>query len=250
MTPVITPCLDLLAKALILAAGLGSRLEKSTADRPKALVQVRGRPILSYQLSALRDNAITDVGIVLGYEGRSLVEYVEREFPDLQVRYFWNRDYATTNSSYSFWMAYDWIRESAYVHLNCDIIFSPSLLAKVIESRRTNLIAIRTDVEPRDGMENVAVEGGRITKMSINRFDQSVGKAFGLAKFGTDSTEFLAGLMRGWLREGDRNQHYYGLIRRAAQELDYYALDATDDLLLEVNTLSDLADAEQALEGM
>ena len=59
-------------RALSLAAGLGSRLGKRTHDRPKALVEIGGRPILDYQLTALLECGIHDVGIVVGYSGESI----------------------------------------------------------------------------------------------------------------------------------------------------------------------------------
>ena len=63
-------------KALILAAGLGSRLENKTKHVPKALVTFEGRPILDFQIKALISNNIKDFIIVLGKEGDKIINYM------------------------------------------------------------------------------------------------------------------------------------------------------------------------------
>jgi choline kinase len=54
-------------KALILAAGQGTRLRPFTDDRPKCLVELAGRPLLARQVSTLRSVGITDITVVSGY---------------------------------------------------------------------------------------------------------------------------------------------------------------------------------------
>lgn len=60
---------------VILAAGRGSRMRDLTADRPKCLVELAGKPLLSWQLAAL--SGIDEILIVRGYRGEMLAEYGE-----------------------------------------------------------------------------------------------------------------------------------------------------------------------------
>ena len=53
--------------AIILAGGKGERLRPLTADRPKSMVPLGGKPILEHQLLWLRDGGVTDVVIACGY---------------------------------------------------------------------------------------------------------------------------------------------------------------------------------------
>ena len=53
--------------AIILAGGKGERLRPLTNDRPKGMVEVGGRPLLSYQMAWLQRHAVTDVTISCGY---------------------------------------------------------------------------------------------------------------------------------------------------------------------------------------
>jgi NDP-sugar pyrophosphorylase family protein len=59
-------------RAMVLAAGLGTRLRPLTLDRPKALVEVAGRPLIAYNLLLLHHHGITDVVINLHHQGEAL----------------------------------------------------------------------------------------------------------------------------------------------------------------------------------
>ena len=55
-------------KAIILAAGRGSRMGNLTDESPKCLVELRARPLLEWQLMAIREAGIDDIAIVNGYK--------------------------------------------------------------------------------------------------------------------------------------------------------------------------------------
>ena len=54
-------------KAIILAAGLGTRLRPMTENTPKALVKVNEKPLVEYQIEFLKERVIDDIIIVVGY---------------------------------------------------------------------------------------------------------------------------------------------------------------------------------------
>lgn len=63
-------------KALVFAAGLGTRLRPLTDDRPKALVEVEGRPLLEITLDNLVSYGFTDIVINIHYFGEQIKEFV------------------------------------------------------------------------------------------------------------------------------------------------------------------------------
>jgi len=76
----------LAARALILAAGRGRRLDPHTRVRPKPLIYVAGRPILAHLLDALRPLGVTDAAVVVGYLGDQIRAYLAtRPVPAPQV---------------------------------------------------------------------------------------------------------------------------------------------------------------------
>ncbi len=63
-------------KAMVLAAGLGTRLRPLTDDRPKALVEVAGRTLLEITLTRLRDFGIRDVIVNVHHFADRMIEYL------------------------------------------------------------------------------------------------------------------------------------------------------------------------------
>jgi NDP-sugar pyrophosphorylase family protein len=75
-------------KAVILAAGKGTRMKQLTASRPKPMIEICGKPMLEHIILALRDAGIREFVIITGYLG----EVVESHFGDggwmgLQIHY-------------------------------------------------------------------------------------------------------------------------------------------------------------------
>ena len=67
-------------KAIIPAAGIGTRLRPHTHTAPKALLHVAGKPILGHILDELRAFGISDVVFVVGFLGEKIVEYVNKNY--------------------------------------------------------------------------------------------------------------------------------------------------------------------------
>src|SRR5205809_4586032 len=62
-------------KAVLLAAGRGTRMRELTADLPKPMIKVRNKPILLHIIEGLQSAAIKDFLIVVGYQGNTVRDY-------------------------------------------------------------------------------------------------------------------------------------------------------------------------------
>jgi mannose-1-phosphate guanylyltransferase len=62
-------------KTLILAGGLGTRLQAIVADRPKPMAEVKGKPFLEYQIAALRAQGFAEIVLCVGYRAEQIQEY-------------------------------------------------------------------------------------------------------------------------------------------------------------------------------
>ena len=89
-------------QAVILASGIGSRIKKITNDIPKALIPINDIPIIGRQIKQLLDANIEEIIITTGYQSHKIQEYINCEFPDIDVKYIYNDRYNTTNYIYSY----------------------------------------------------------------------------------------------------------------------------------------------------
>lgn len=113
-------------KVIILAAGRGSRLGERTKDRPKCMVEVYGKTILSRCIAALEQAGIqrNQIGIVTGYR-KDLIDVPE-------VSYFHNANWENTNMFCSLLEAKEWLEQEPCLVCYSDIIFSPKAIEALL----------------------------------------------------------------------------------------------------------------------
>ncbi|WP_275099284.1 phosphocholine cytidylyltransferase family protein [Sedimenticola hydrogenitrophicus] len=112
-------------KAIILAAGRGSRMKNLTDERPKCLVELRGKALLDWQLEALRSAGIVEIAIVTGYKrellaNRGLVE-------------FHNPRWAETNMVSSLACADEWLSSESCIVSYSDIFYGAAAVQSLMQ---------------------------------------------------------------------------------------------------------------------
>lgn len=122
-------------KAIILAAGRGSRMKTMTDDRPKCLVELRGKPLLTWQTEALTGAGITGIGIVTGYQRAQLA--------DRGLSEFHNPRWAETNMVSSLACAREWLLAEPCIVSYSDIFYNASAVSTLMSS--TAALAITYD---------------------------------------------------------------------------------------------------------
>lgn len=233
-----------ISSAIILAAGPGSRLLPHTAHAPKCLTTIGGHPILRYQLAALRECGITDVVIVVGY-----LSHCVREFVDASVTLVENRDYASTNSSHSLWLARDHMRRG-YIHLNSDLLFEPAMLRALLDAPAENAVMIDSRVHLDSDMMKAHMDGNRIVRMGKRLASDAQAEVVGPAKFGPNGAARLVRRLEAFETAGDRSRWAYGVFGELAEELDFVGVEAPGCYWAEVDTLDDAADADRRIPEM
>ena len=171
-------------KAVILAAGQGTRIRSVSGEHPKCLIEVDNTTILDHQLEALSMAGIDEVAIVVGYEKDQIVAHVEsRQSNSIsRIHFIENPAFAITNNIYSLWLALDWLEGDSFIVLNADVIFSPEILKSAVHPYAP--ISMIVDPLWRDETMKVIVEGDRVIRMNkrISREDFS-GTYIGITVF-------------------------------------------------------------------
>jgi len=125
-------------KAIILAAGRGSRMGENTADVPKCMMTLYGQSLLDRCIESLRVASFDykNIGIVSGYRHEILQEKIQA----LGLKHFHNSNWETTNMVSSLLTADEWLRRESCIVCYSDIIFHPSAVKVLMGS--DNEIAI------------------------------------------------------------------------------------------------------------
>lgn len=122
-------------KSIILAAGRGSRMKDLTDECPKCLVELRGKPLLEWQLEALREAGISEIAIVTGYKRELLTNRGLTEFH--------NPRWADTQMVSSLACAQEWLQSEPCVVSYSDIFYDAKAVVSLMEC--TEKIAVTYD---------------------------------------------------------------------------------------------------------
>lgn len=114
-------------KAVILAAGRGRRINSITSDKPKCLIEVKGKPLIFHVLDSLSIAGIDEIGIVTGYK-RELLAF-------LDIHEFHNACWRETNIFASLCCAREWLAAGTCIISYSDIFYTKSAISSLMQCK-------------------------------------------------------------------------------------------------------------------
>ena len=123
-------------KAIIIAAGIGSRLNPLTGNKPKCMLEINGRTLLQHQIEALRGTGIDRIALIKGYK-KEMINY-----PDLV--YYINDNYKNNNILHSLFYA-EKEMDDAFIAAYSDIFYSKDIVERLLESKEDISIVVDID---------------------------------------------------------------------------------------------------------
>lgn len=234
-------------KAVILAAGQGTRIRSVHGEHPKCLIEVENTTILDHQLEALSMAGIDDVAMVVGYEKEQIIEHVKSRKASVRprIRFFENPAFAITNNIYSLWLALEWLRGDSFVVLNADVIFDPEILSAAV--RASAPISMIVDPLWRDETMKVIIEDDHVIQMSkrISREEFS-GTYIGITVFSEAIQDSFFRTMNELISAGQVNEFFNVAVQELANEGTRVGYTSTEGLAwAEIDDPLDLTFAEQ-----
>lgn len=179
-------------KAIIVAAGPGTRLMPLTTNKPKCLLEIDEKTILERTLEALRQNNIEDIVMVTGY--------MKDKINCPNIKYYHNPNYMKNNILASLFYAENEMKEG-FIFSYSDIVYGPETVRKLLQSKEDISLIVDVDwmeryrnrtLHPVYEAELVVVENHKV--MRISKFmnpDVAHGEFIGLAKFSEKGAEIL-----------------------------------------------------------
>lgn len=122
-------------KAVILAAGMGTRLGDKTANSPKCLIDIYGKPLIYYSLMALKKNNINEAIFIVGYLSDRIKEVIGDSFHGMPIRYINNSQFDHTGSELSLFLAAPVVKNESFLILESDLLYDPFFLKALFLAR-------------------------------------------------------------------------------------------------------------------
>lgn len=235
--------------AVILVAGLGSRLAPLTDDRPKALVDLGGESILQRAVRLLRHHGVARVVLATGYRQ----DAIERTAAGLGVEFdiVPNPDYATTQNSVSLALCADAVRGQAFFKLDGDVVFDPQVLERLDAADAPLAVAVDGRRELDEEAMKVLATGDHITAFGkALPVKGSAGESIGIERFTAGAGVVLFDRLGQAVAAGRTDAYYEDFYGELIEEgrLNAQAIEVGDLPWTEVDDPHDLARARSLVK--
>lgn len=249
-----------MVKAIILAAGKGSRLGKLTENIPKGMLKICDKTLIERQIEIYRNCNVDDITIVTGYKSEKI--YFSG------VNYIKNHDFTVTNMNESLFCASKKFSDSVIVSYT-DIIFEPKIIQQMLESSADIGIAVNMNwktnydgrtLHPTSEAENALVENGKICQIKKDILkkmpNQEIGEFMGIMKLSKKGA--ISMVQKYWKLK----ENHEGIFHNADSFKVAYITDMLQEMInsgfnvspvivdgewCEIDTQQDLEKAEKAL---
>lgn len=229
-------------KAVILAAGVASRLRPLTNNTPKCLLDVGNKKILERTIDNILENGINDIIIVTGYLKEMIEDFVIAKYKSVNFTFLNNEKYASTNNIYSLWMCKDVLAGEDMLLMDSDIVFESGIINRLVHSGYKDCLALNDHELGEEEIKLIVDSNNTITEISkVCSISDSIGESIGIELF---SKELLVNLYDELdlmiEKEGLDNVFYELAFERIIQKGEkIYPVNVTDLYSMEIDTVED-----------
>ncbi len=235
--------------AVILAAGIGSRLSPLTDTCPKSLLSVGGSTMLERMIRNCLSCGMSQFVIVLGHRADEIRQFVDKAFRGIRVTYVINDRYRDTNTGYSLMVASAAIGTADFVKFDADVVFDVKILRQLLDSDGANVLCIDQYIALEDEEVKVVVND----RMQVVEVGKSVdpklalGESIGIEKISATTGTLLFAELSQMMASQSHLQEYYeaAYARLINKGTKFHVLDISGLNWTEIDTADDFATANE-----
>lgn len=230
-------------RAIIMAAGMGSRMNPVTLDTPKPLVTVNGVRMIDSIIAGLFENGIYEIYVVVGYLKEQFSE-LEREYPG--VRLIENPYYQTCNNISSLYVAKEHL-QNAMILDGDQLIQDPQVL--FTEFERSGYHAVWTDGTTSEWL--LEVDEGRI--ISCNRSGGERGwRLYSVSRWSSADGERLRRHLEAEFEERENRSIFWDDIALFCypDEYELGIFETREKDIIEIDSLTELAELDKSYQSI
>ena len=125
-------------KALLLAAGRGTRISRYLDGNPKCTVELgNGQRLIEYTIDILKKKGVTEIALATGYRH----QVIEKILAKSAVEFFYNPFYDVTNSIASLWFAKDFLGNDDILIMNADVFAEERVYDRLLNCTKNPVLA-------------------------------------------------------------------------------------------------------------
>lgn len=197
-------------KAIIIAAGTGTRLYPITKDIPKSLVDVgQGLTLLETQLYSLKECGIKDIVMIIGYRAEQIESKLNEYRSDFNIEIVYNPFFESSNNLVSVWMARHCFSDE-FITINGDDIFDACVIRDLMQS--THPITMVTDIKDHYDEDDMKIisDDGLVKRVSKKvPIEAANGESVGIIKFCESGPGIYTDMLESMVREPENLNVFY-----------------------------------------
>ena len=239
--------------AVILVAGIGSRLRPITDDRPKALVDLGGETILGRAVRLLAEYGVRKVVLATGYREDAVRTAMTVHGASLCVEYCKNPEFDRTQNSVSLALCRGRIGSDAFFKLDGDVVFQRQVLERLDASEAELAVAVDAGRMLDAEAMKVTVSAQRITAFGKDiELRASAGESIGIERISSATTSKLFDALDETIASGQTGLYYEDIYSRLIAEgkLEAEAVPVRDLPWTEVDDFADLERARELVRSL
>jgi len=129
-------------QALILAAGMGTRMGQYTERISKCMLSVGGISLIERAVTSLKNAGIERLIVITGYKSKLLSGFIRERISDIEINFIDNPIFATTNNIYTLYLARNEMVNHDTILLEADLIFGNNLILSLCQTPDPNMAVV------------------------------------------------------------------------------------------------------------
>ena len=223
-------------KALIMAAGMGSRISRHLSGKPKCCVKINDQELIQYTFDLLNRKGINDIAIVTGYGEQCILEALK----SFKFKKYTNHFFDVTNSLASAWFAVDYLNDKDdMIVMNADVFVEEQVIDVLLnESMSPVFLSDSSRISEADykfnWSDNKLINYGK--ELSP---EETTGEYVGIARINKNHVAFMKTKLQMFINEQQHGLWWEDLFYRSLSEQNVFVKNINGLFWAEVDYIED-----------
>jgi len=225
-------------KAVILAAGRGTRMPEITNDMPKCLIDILGQTIIERQIDILLKNNVKKIYVVLGFKAHEIENRI-KNFENVEI--VLNKNYATTDNLYSLFLTAEKLKNEEFILLNGDTVFEPDIIKMLINKKGYDIAPVDSKYYDLEELK-IRQKNKRVIEILPKSAPSKLsdGSTIGIFKFSSKGSGILFNEISELIKKEIKNKWFEFALNNILDKIKMYPLDIHGLKWIEIDTIDDV----------